>query len=467
MVAPTDPNGGGVTPSLYFSSSPQSMVYLPAGYCPSSLEQSIDALTSDLYRTACECRAIHGPGYGAVLANLLGNVSFAVASNFRIHGDNGRSMPLSLHLRFAGARLSGKSAAHVRFNAPIVEAMKDWKKRWLFDNTTRAAYLRRIRAGSVWTMFSMSEGRGHLADRFSRSFQDFSDLYDTTVPQFDRADDDDDMLAERAPDSALLVTCVNVQDDAHRSWLDRYGEEAMASGYLFRLLMMETDELAIEGAAGLQQEYALLDYDHRIGELIASGLLKLKKMSVDKLPVIEVSPDAEQVLRQARVCFQSMPGPVLSSRDAIVFAVRLAANARRIAGCMHVYEGYEGAVTADTMARAVTIAKYFGACWLSTVFPPKPVPDAVLRGQYLLDYLHRQAIQFGMQFPSWRESDIVALAPNFGWNKAQIREAIRLICGRGLARVMPRTENGRRIIKLELISARSSYFSGGDPASLV
>jgi len=469
MMPPAYSQGGGFMPSPSLGLQSQLMNHLPAGHLAPSLQQATSALTPRMYRAAHECHAIYGAGYGAILTNLLGKVSFAVSGNFRIRGHNGKSMSLSLHIRFAGARLSGKTEAHDRFIAPINKAMEGWKKRWLFKNVFPPTLIRKIRAGAVWSMLSMSEGRGHLADTLSRSFDDLSDLYDSKIPPFDRGDDDDEDLVEHAPDSAIFVTCVNVQDDKNREWLDKYGESAKASGYLFRLLTLESDELAIEGAGEQQPEFALLDYDHRIVELIASGLIKLTDMPVDRLPEIKVEPSAEQVLRQGQARFKLMASAMLPERDTIVFAVRLAANARRIAGCMHAFEGYEGAVTPETMARAVTIAEYFGERWLAAVFPPKPVPPHVLRGQCLLNYLYGKALQAGLHAPSCRDADIKALAPNFGWSKAEMVETITCICGQGFAQVVPRIENGRRVLKFELIVPPPGFMPGnqGYPPRLI
>lgn len=460
MMLPAYPTGGGYMPSPNFGQQSQLKNHLPVGYLAPSLHQAISALTPRMYRAAHECHAIYGAGYGAILNNLLGKVSFAVSGNFRIRGHNGKSMPLSLHIRFAGARLSGKTEAHDRFIAPINKGMDGWKKRWLFKDVLPPTLIRKIRSGAVWSMLSMSEGRGHLAATLSRSFDELSELYDLKIPSLDRADDDDEELVENAPDSAIFVTCVNVHDDKNRDWLDNYGKSAIESGYLFRLLMMESDELANEGTRGQQPEVALLDYDDRIGDLIANGLNKLKDTPVDRLPEIEVDPGAEQVLRQAQERFSFMASVMLSARDTTVFAVRLAANARRIAGCMHVFEGYGGAVSPDTMARAATIAEHFGERWLAAVFPPKAVPEAEQRGQCLLDCLFAHACQAGPHAPSARESDIKALAPNFGWSKAEMVEAITWICGRGFAQVVPRIENGRRVLKFELLVSPSGFMPG-------
>jgi len=386
------------------------------------------------------------------MVNLFAHVSFAASGNFRIRGHNGTPMPLTLHLRFAGRTLSGKSATHDRFSASLIEAMTGWKKRWRFNNVTSPALLRKIRGGSVLSLLSMAEGRGHLNDQvsgqLSRAFQELNDLYDSNVPAFDRADDDDDEMVAKAPDSAIFVTCVNVQNDKHRAWLDKHAQDAIGSGYLYRLLMMEANEVAVEGAGSQQPEMALLDYDQRIVELIASARLKLESTSANRLPVIDIPPDVERILRSAQERFILMASSVLPPDDAHVFAIRLAANTRRIAGCMHVFERFEGSISVDTMTRATTVAECFAAHWLATVFPPKPMSDAVQRGQCLLDALHNWARH--MWFPCWRESDLVVRAPNFGWSKPEMRAAITLICGQGFARVVTRIENGRRVIMLEL-----------------
>lgn len=444
--APAYGIGGGFMPSQHFT--PQQPVdHPPFAYCAPTVWQAINALTPSLFRAATEQRTIYGSTNEAILANLLAKVSFAAASNFRIRGHNGNAMSLALHIRFAGRTLSGKTDTHDRLVAPIVEAMKGWKPRWLFNNTTPAALQRKLRAGSVLALLSMAEGRGHLEQALSRAFHELNELHDGNLPGFDRADDEEALF--NVPDSVVFVSCVNAQGDANRAWLDKYGADAIGSGYLFRLMMLQSEETAVEGARGLQPEVALLDYDQRMVELIADGRIKLRRMPANRLPVIDVMPEAEQLLKSALDRFMWMASPVLSPDDARVFAVRLSANTRRIAGGMHTYEGYKDAVSADTMARAVTIAECFATHWLATVFPPKPLAESMRLGQRLLYELCALARSTGER--SWREADVVSQAPNFGWSKAQMKEAIKSICGAGFAEVVVRTEKGRRVIKLGLL----------------
>lgn len=444
-------NGGGSMPSQNFVQSQPAGHYPQSSYVPPTITQAINSLTPGLYRAAIEQRAIYGSTYEAILANLLGKVSLAAACNFRIRGHNGKPMSLALQIYLAARPLSGKTDAHDRYIAPIDEAMKGWKKSWLFNNVTPAASHRKMRAGSVLVMVSMDEGRGYLARQFSREFDDLNDHYAGKQSGFDRADDDDEALAD-AWDSVVFVVSMNAQSDALRKWLDEYGHEALRTGYLFRLLMLQTEETAVEGAGRRQPEVALLDYDQVIVEMIASGRIKLTKMEASQLPVIDVTPEAEQLLHPALERHMQMASSFMSAADARTFAVRLSANTRRIAGCMHAYERYEGAVSADTMTRAITIVECFAAHWLVMVFPPQPLPESMQRGQRLLDYLYDCARRAGGHWPSCRKSDLEALAPNFGWTKGEMVEAITVICAHGFAQVVPRIENGRRVVKFELIS---------------
>lgn len=459
MSVPVYPYGGGFVPSQILV--PQQQVgQLPTGCGGPATWQAINALTPTLFRIASEQRAIYGTASEAILVNLLGKISFAASGNFRIRGHHGKVMPLILHLRYAGPPLSGKSDARDRFRAPIVEGMAGWKKSWQFENVTPPALLRKIRNGAVYAMLGTAEGRGHLGDnasgQLSRSFENLNDLYDGHVPVFDRADDNDEKMVVNAPESAIFVICVNTQNDKHRAWLDKNAKDAIESGNLYRLMMMVGDQIAVEGAGSQQPEMALLDYDQRMVELLASARHNLKAMPVSRLPVIEVLPESEEILRRAQERFVQMASAVLSPNHALAFAVRLAANTRRIAGCMHVFERYDGALSVDTMTRAATIAECFAAHWLASVFPPKPVSEVMHRGQRLLDALYDWARN--MPHPSWRKSDVVALAPNFGWSEAEMKKAITTICGNGLAQVMTRIEGGRRVIVLELARTRATLF---------
>jgi hypothetical protein len=450
MTTPSSYGGGGFMPPNTFI-PPQSLASPSVDPRAPSALRAIGALSPRLFRAASEQRAIYGSTYEVILANLLGKLSFGASSSFRIRGHNGNAMPLGLFIRFVGAPLSGKTDAHDRFNAPVIEAMKGWGKRWLLDNLTRPGLLRKIRGGAVLLMLSMAEGRTHLDDRMSRAFSEFNDLYDGHVPAFDRAADDDDELILSAPDSAIFIQCVNVHHDKHREWLDKNAREAIGSGYLYRLLISVAEDTALEGAGKQQPEVALLDYDQRMVELIAGGRIKLTTGSAKQLPIIDVMPEAEQILRHAIERFESIAAPFLPPTDARVFAVRLATNARRIAGCMHVFEGYGGGVSADTVTRSVAIAEYFELSWLCSVFPPKRPTDAMLNGERLLGQLHVRAREERMWFPSWRKSDLVAEAPNFGWTEREMKAAITFICGHGFAQIVSRAENGRRVIKLELV----------------
>ncbi len=434
----------------------QPLGHLPEGYRARNASQAINALTESLYRVARECCDIYGAGPSTVLANLLGSVSYAAASNSRTGDGKGRSNPLTLFIHHAAEPLSGKSTTFDRLSDPIVKATKGSKACRSFDDITLPALRRKLRAGAVLSRLGTAEALGYFKSQLSHTYAPLNELHDGKVPPLDRADDDENISVD-APDTAIFVICVNVQVEAYRRWLAKHADDAIASGYLFRVLITETGELANEGSGGQQPEVALVDYDKRIGQLIASARANLETMSVSQLPVLEAEAEAEKILRDSIEHFEYMASVALPGRNALVFAVRLIANARRIAGCMHVFEGYEGLVSVETARRALTIAEYFGAQWLATVFPPKPLPEAMLRAQRLLDFLYERRYQNYRQSGSWRKAELQKMAPNFGWTPAQMNEAIRWICGQKLAQVVTRIENGRSVDMLELIMHSLPY----------
>ena len=458
MNFPAQQFGGGFMPSQTYPSTRYGD-YSSFGLGSPTASQAIEWLTPGLYRAAAELRAITGATPEAVLANLLGSVSFAVSGGYRVRAHNGQTMPLSLHIQFAGPPLSGKSAAHDRLIKPIVEAMRDWKKAWQFADIQPSTLLRKIRGGSVFALLSMAEGQRYLRGKLSLAFEDLNDLYDGHMPAFNRADDHESEW--NAPQSAVLVVCVNAQSEPLRAWLERYVKPAAESGYLYRQLILTTLQTATDGVGSRQPASELVRHDRRIRELILISLSSLGTIQANCLPTIEMRPCAEAVLHKSLAGFRSMASEVAPRYDAEVFAVRLAANMRRIAACLHVYEGYAHSISSETMQRAAQIARCFGAHWLASVSQPKQTPDEVVRGQRLLDTLHGLARQSGSLMPSWREADILVLAPNFGWSRAEMKSAITSICGHGLAQIVPRIENGRRVIKLELMARNftSSYLT--------
>jgi hypothetical protein len=105
---------------------------------------------------------------------------------------------------------------------------------------------------------------------------------------------------------------------------------------------------------------------------------------------------------------------------------------------------------ANMMIREAAIAGHFGAQRLATVFAPKPMPDAEQHGWRLLECFCDSVRRTEGKVSSWREPDILVQAPNFGWSGSQMKAAIAWVCGHGFARVLPRIENDRRVVWLEL-----------------
>lgn len=409
--------------------------------------QAISALTPGLFKVATEFRALYGSTEEATLANLLGWISFAASGNFQTRRHNGNTMPLSLAIFFLGGPVSGKSDAYTRFKRPIFATMRKWTKPWAFADTTQSSILRSVRQGMKWGQQSRDEGRSYFKSALSRSFDTKSNLYEGEPPEYSRVDDIKEDSVNNTPESIAFTVLMNSQAHYFHEWRAKYLDEALASGDLYRVLILESKCTADSGAGGKQPEVALLQYDKRMSELIENGCRNLETLQPHQLEVLEVSAEAAQALHEATEQYTRRACNCMRPEDAKVLAIRLSANTRRIAGCMHTYEGYCGDISADTMARACIVAMYCLGCWLDAVLPYQPPPPPP-QAQIDANTLERELKRHGCF--SVRESDVLATSSNFGWKRTRMKEAICAMCGSGRAFLIPRINNGRREIMLEL-----------------
>lgn len=408
------------------------------------VQEATYALTPSLFRAANELRAIYGTAPAAILANLFAVIAFAAAGNCRICGHNGNPMSLALHVDLIALPLSGKSDAYNRLIHPVREGMRGWPHQWQFGDITPSTLLRTIRQGAVYGFLGMDEGMSYLESLLSKKFDVLSNLHAGDVPPFSRSDESRKTNA-KAPQSIIFGTCVNTQPIFYTPWLEKHKERALGSGYLYRKLIFRSDEKAQAGTSQ-QPEVALSVLDVRVIEMVTDAVQKMMNMEPNQLPVLAVSAEAEQVIAQATQMFCRFAEQHLPPRDAEVFAVRLAANVRRIAGCMHTFENYPGAVSADTMARAVTIGEFAAACWLEMVFPFTLPPQEIMDAHQL--ELHLQRHQGRMS-----RTDLRDIAPNFNWSEKRMESAVLALCGNGRALSIPRIERGRRRVMIELQGA--------------
>lgn len=404
-------------------------------------KEATESLTPRLFGAAQEVCVIYGTAPAAVLANLLAAAAFVAAGSYRICDHRGNSMSLSLQVDFVGLPLNGKSDALKRLTSPIRECMRGWPHKWLFANITPSALNRCILKGTTYGFLCMDEGMSFLKSSLSSSFDLLNNLADGVVPSFMRSEDVRSTGAI-APESIIFGTCVNTQPIFYTPWLKKHREEALGSGCLYRKLIFRSDEKAERGTH-LQPERALYDYDLRVTEIAAEALQRLQTMEPSQLPALPVSSEAEQILAQAIARYCHFAQAQLSPREAEVFAIRLAANVRRIAGVMHVFENYAGAVSAETMTRAVTIGEFAAVCWIEEVFPYVPPPQMILDSYQLERFLQSCGGRMA-------RTDLHAFAPNFGWEEKRMAEAILALCGSGRALSGPRIDRGRSRVTIEL-----------------
>ncbi|KVM78008.1 hypothetical protein WJ61_06195 [Burkholderia ubonensis] len=364
----------------------------------------------------------------------------------------GDPMPLSVIVHVVGAPASGKSATFIRLMQPVRTAMHDWPYQWEFDDSTPQGIKRE---SPTLGFCGHEEGDAFFETPFGRDFALQISLRDGSVPIVTRAKRQED--ARKSKGVTRFSIHVLHQPDRYEEWLKKYRKKGLGSGFLPRVWMVQSHSMNDKSAIGRypQFEGALEEWDERVTELLTLGKENANN-GLENLFAMDVAADASYVLNQAQQRIDSMSAQGVFHQAPAV-AARYHERVSVLAGLFQLYEGNGRIITREMMSAATIVAEYLLGQWMDIVFPPQPMSDAEQRALHFLGWLYSRRDRNGERILVHRKSDLEVEAPNFGWTKAELAEAIKLICGHGLARVIPRTENGRRVINFELIERPAAF----------
>ena len=214
---------------------------------------------------------------------------------------------------------------------------------------------------------------------------------------------------------------------------ERSGGLTRGSGFLARYLVaapMSTmgERLYRESPKGMPR---LATFHTRIRELLDSPLPKDDQGRLSS-PVLPLSPDAFKAWRKYHDEIERELKPLGEYETVCDFAAKSAENAARIAGCIHVFEGAQGAIPHDTMQRATTLARWYlreALRALDVLDEPQAWTDARLLDAWLAA---------AGDSPT---RDVLRLGPGPLRDKARRDAATRLLAELGRARI---ERDGRR-----------------------
>lgn len=192
-------------------------------------------------------------------------------------------------------------------------------------------------------------------------------------------------------DDARLTVSIMAQPSAIKAYIDQRGEEARGSGLWARFLMCTP--ASTQGYRFTWNGATSWEHCNRFGNRLTALLQKVAdawEWGKEDRDVVRFSPEASAMWFQYynRIEGQIRPGGCyMGAGD---HASKLPENAGRVAAIIHTLEGFEGAISAETLAWAIAICDCASQDFLN-VFNPPPleVQDAQLLDQYLNQYRMR------------------------------------------------------------------------------
>lgn len=447
------PYGEGFTPSQnVVLQQPVCRYQPPASNRFAGVLDAVEALPPRLKKVVWGLHNRYGVPLEIALGNPLGILSFVSQGVCNVLDIKGDPMPLSVIVHVVGAPASGKSATFLRLSQPVRAAMRDWPHQWEFDDSTPQGIKRE---SPTLGFCGHEEGDAFFETAFGRDFALQISLRDGFVPVVTRAKRrDDDRKSKGGTRFTILVLH---QPDRYEEWLGKYRKKGLGSGFLPRVWMVQSHAMSDKSAIGRypQFEGALEEWDERVSELLKLGKENANNGLAD-LFAMDVAADAGYVLNQAQQRIDSMSAQGMFDQAPAV-AARYHERVSVLAALFQLYEGNGRVITREMMSAATVVAEYLLGQWMDIVFPPQQMSDAEQRAQRLLEWLYSLRDKNGARIVVHRKSYLEVEAPNFGWTKAEMAEAIKLICGHGLAQVIQRIENGRRVINFELIEYPAAF----------
>jgi putative DNA primase/helicase len=157
-----------------------------------------------------------------------------------------------------------------------------------------------------------------------------------------------------------LTVNLMVQPIVLRELAQRGGGLTRGSGFLARYLV--TSPLSTMGARLYREAPRgmprLSEFHQRIRELLDANL-PLDDQGRLCPALLRLSPGAFSIWREFHDETERELKPLGDYATVCDFAAKSAENAARIAGCLHVFEGAQGAIPHETMQRAVTLARWY------------------------------------------------------------------------------------------------------------
>lgn len=294
---------------------------------------------------------------------------------------------------------------------------------WLAEDTTIQAL--RSRLHKVWPSAGivLDEGIRFFTSTLSRAFADFCTLSDSRLARNDRM-----KTGSESVERAFLSMLIAAQPAPLYAYLKEHGQKAFDTGFLARLQLFDARSPIsprVPDGRAIQNE-ALSALDERVFFLKRDARKRMQNGVFDAV-VIDLSEGADALLAGVPLRIQAGTVARRYSPDMESYLLRLPIQIVRIAGVLHRFEGYSGAISADTMRCAIEIGFWLAQQTNDVLIRcHEPSPGERADMDTVVYMLRNYAYQHRRPFIA--RSELWDIAPSFGLDETRCKRAIHSLC---------------------------------------
>ena len=413
-------------------------------YCndQTNILQVYRALPPLLQRIAWELHVHKQTSLEIVIPLLLGTAAFGCQGLVNVTVPDGRASPIALFVTLIARPGTGKSTVLTRLLKPTYSAEKKLNaeaqlaieiagstgkdeakfRQFLFGDVTAEALASDMQTFGASALIAEEEAVSFLEGKLGRAFPLLSKLWDGRLSRVARIS-----RARNTIDHARLGKVLALQPGPWQRYVQRHGQRAIESGYFSRVLISESREQPVPRYLPVQihaqPEMALNENDARMEALLLASASSSDDIA--NLPELRMSPRGVVQWNSMAHRFE-----VMAQQEAAVqlqpHLQRFPQMVARIAAVLHLFEGLDGEISAETIEQATIIAQYFLCEARRLLIPPPEVPQAWADAQEIEFLLLRQPQR------QMAKSELVAHARTFDVSKARVEKAVQtlVIAGR-------------------------------------
>ena len=303
--------------------------------------------------------------------------------------------------------------------------------RLIYDNTTPSALTYGLHTSIPMACLLSSEAGSLFSGKAFEDLYLFNALWSGSPISVTRRTSESFTL-----DEARLTAALMIQPEIIQRFLDKRGDAAHGSGFLARFLFAYPPPMV-----GNRQEIPsgisdadILPFQKRIRELLLESLEALDNKNTRRVLTFNASAKHLWKKMYRHIEKETRPDQVYSHAEG--HASKLMDNITRIAGILHLFEGYEGDISTNTLALAYCLGRHYSRHYLTHIAGE---PEIVTLGNRLVQDI-RKHNDYRNEQCRFVVSDITQITHPSLRRKAKMKAALTLLQRLGHLKRVPNSK---------------------------